>query len=401
MPHPTQPSSSVPDFSRPDRPRSLGHNGRITIRKHGPRRLGALLTALTVMGACGGEPDEAATNQPPPEPVPVDPSGWTVRLTEQSSASEALFIAISPINADTAWISGTGGTWARTEDGGSTWTAGTVAGHEGLQFRDVAAFDSRTAVLMAAGDGPDSRLFRTEDGGETWTETFVMPEPAGFLDCMAFWDDQRGLVYGDEIDGGIYVLETADGGRSWNRVPPGAFPAAQQGEGGFASSGTCVDVRGSSQAWIGTGNATEPRVLVTEDGGATWQAFPIPLRGGSGSGVTSIGVRPDGAGYAVGGSLDPDVPGERTAVSNDGGRTWTAGGPLAMPGAPYGGTWLPGLETRIVFAAGPTGLDWSRDGGMTWESLSANNYWAVEMSSDRTGWATGPGGRITRLDLVR
>ena len=361
----------------------------------------ALVTLAGAM-ACGGEAAEPVDEAAQPLPAaPVDPTGWTVTLTEQTAGVEALFIAISPIDADTAWISGTGGTWARTEDGGTTWIAGTVAGHEELQFRDVAAFDSRTAVLMSAGTGPESRLFRTEDGGESWTETFVVPEPEGFLDCMAFWDDQRGLVYGDEINGGIYALQTEDGGRSWSRVPPESFPPAQEGEGGFASSGTCVDVRGSSQAWIGTGNAAEPRVLLTEDGGASWQAFPVPLRGGSGSGVTSIGIRPDGAGYAVGGSLDPDVPGERTAISSDGGRSWTAGGPLAMPGAPYGGSWLPGLETQTLFAAGPTGLDWSRDGGATWESLSANNYWAVEMSSDRTGWATGPRGRITRLDLVR
>lgn len=401
MPHPAMsPNSSSQVERRTPCPPTCWGPGASS--RHTLCRTGVALAAIVLFGACGGEPEGTSADQlPPQEFVPVDPSGWTVALTEQVSGSEVLFIAISPINADTAWISGTGGTWARTEDGGTTWTSGQVSGHEALQFRDVAAFDGQTAVLMSAGTGPDSRIFRTEDGGATWTETFVVPEPEGFLDCMAFWDDQRGLVYGDAVDGGIYVLRTLDGGRSWSRIPPTAFPAAQEGEGGFASSGTCVDVRGNSQAWIGTGNATEARVLVTEDGGDRWEAVSIPLLGGASSGVTSLGIRPDGAGYAVGGSLDPEVLGQRTAISTDGGRTWSAGGPLAMTGAPYCLAWLPGLDVQIVFAAGPTGLDWSRDGGRSWESLSTNNYWAVEMSSDRTGWATGPGGRVTRLDVSR
>src|SRR5829696_10335802 len=85
-------------------------------------------------------------------------SGTTVRLRGVSAVSNRV-----------AWASGASGTYARTTDGGRTWRAGQVPGAAELDFRDVDAFDARTAYLLAIGPGGRSRIYKTNDGGRHWT----------------------------------------------------------------------------------------------------------------------------------------------------------------------------------------------------------------------------------------
>src|ERR1700751_1118135 len=71
----------------------------------------------------------------------------------QKSNTTASLFGLSIVNANLVWASGTGGTFVRTTDGGETWQAGTVAGAEKLDFRDVYAIDGETAYLMSIGKG--------------------------------------------------------------------------------------------------------------------------------------------------------------------------------------------------------------------------------------------------------
>ena len=58
-------------------------------------------------------------------------------LTPQVSGTTNRLQAVSPVNDQVVWASGTGGTYARTTDGGATWVSAQVPGAELLQFRDV------------------------------------------------------------------------------------------------------------------------------------------------------------------------------------------------------------------------------------------------------------------------
>ena len=131
-----------------------------------------------------------------------------------------------------SWASGgTNGTYLCTSDGGDTWSAGVVPGASHLDFRDVQAFDDRTAHLLAIGEGDQSRLYRTTDGGKTWALSFQNGDPKGFLDAMAFWDAVHGVALGDPVDGRFMILTTNDGGRSWQRQRGDArLPPAIDGE---------------------------------------------------------------------------------------------------------------------------------------------------------------------------
>ncbi|MGW8282328.1 MAG: hypothetical protein ACWGON_03405 [Gemmatimonadota bacterium] len=354
-----------------------------------------LLGSAAVMAtgcASGGAPDQvpAGADAPASELAP--------RVELQHSGVEVLLQAVSPVNEQVVWVSGHGGTWLRTLDGGVTWSAGTVPGADTLQFRDVHAMSADVAWLLSAGPGELSRIYRTDDGGENWRIQWVNEEPDGFYDCLSMFDEKRGLAYGDAVEGQLRILRTVDGGDRWTLVQGDRMPSALTGEGGFAASGTCVAIGAQNVAWIGTGNADRARVLRSNDRGWTWAAAETPLVAGEAAGITSVAFRDERYGIVVGGDLTkPDEHTANVAVSADGGVSWIAGGPLHMPGAAYGGAWVPGAGAPIAVAVGPGGTDWSADGGTTWAGFDARSWWSLGFVSAEAGWLVGPEGRIGKV----
>ena len=103
------------------------------------------------------------------------------------------------------------GTVLRTTNKGATWQSVGPPGTEALQFRDIEAFDQRTAVILSIGDTSDAfRIYRTTDAGQTWSLVFQNTEPTAFYDCMAFFDKHRGLALSDPINGRFRILATSD-----------------------------------------------------------------------------------------------------------------------------------------------------------------------------------------------
>jgi photosystem II stability/assembly factor-like uncharacterized protein len=92
------------------------------------------------------------------------PLSAQIRFLPQTSGVQASLRGLAAINSRTAWASGTNGTVLLTTDG-ATWQRRAVPGAEALDFRDIAAFNSRRAILLAAGPGEKSRLYRTRDAG--------------------------------------------------------------------------------------------------------------------------------------------------------------------------------------------------------------------------------------------
>ncbi|MFD0520716.1 WD40/YVTN/BNR-like repeat-containing protein [Paractinoplanes durhamensis] len=132
---------------------------------------------------------------------------------------------LAPVSDRVAWAAGTAGTILRTTDGGRDWQSVGPADAAALQFRDIEAFDARSAVALTIGNGTDSRLYATADGGKSWTETFRNEDPNAFYDCVTFLDRRHGLALSDPVDGKFRILATSDGGRSWAvRSPKGCRP---------------------------------------------------------------------------------------------------------------------------------------------------------------------------------
>ena len=324
--------------------------------------------------------------------------GQSPVLTDQSMKSSVRFQAVSALSGQVAWISGTRGTWARTLDGGKTWQAGMVPGADSLEFRDVQAASADTAWLLSAGNGDKSRIYHTTNGGRTWSIQFVSTDQRAFFDCIAFWDARRGIAISDAVESAFILLRTEDGGATWRRVE--GLPAAVEGEGLFAASGTCLLTGPDGFAWFGTGAAKTARVGRSRDYGKTWTIGKTPIvQNTTSSGLTSLAFWDNHRGIAVGGDLN--VTKEYTAnvaISEDGGATWWPGGTLSFPGPAYGSAVVPGRSLTAV-AVGPGGSAWTSDGGANWRSIDGVEYWSVGFGKDGIGWMVGPAGRIVRVEV--
>ena len=161
---------------------------------------------------------------PPDRAVPLVNPDWIVQYQDTTS----LFIGISIVDEQTVWVSGTGGRYGRTTDGGQTWEIQTVPGTDSLQFRDVKAFDADSAFLLSIGSGDQSRIYRTGDGGRTWDLSFQNDNPNAFFDCIDFWDRDRGFAFSDSHEGEFILIRTLDGGATWSRIPPENVPDARR-----------------------------------------------------------------------------------------------------------------------------------------------------------------------------
>lgn len=319
--------------------------------------------------------------------------------TAQSSGTTARFRGISAVSDKVAWASGAGGTYARTTDGGKTWQAATVPGAEKLDFRDVEAFDADTACLLSIGEGENSRIYKTTDGGRNWKLQFTSKNPKAFFDAIAFWDKNHGLAMSDPVDGKFVIIRTADGGATWQQIPSENMPPALPGEGAFAASGTCLVVQGRNNVWFGTGGAARARVFRSGDGGATWQVADTPiLSANASSGIFSLAFRDALNGIAVGGDYRKENEAvDNIAITSDGGRTWKLVRNSGLAGFRSAVAWIPGTRSELV-AVGPSGSDYSSDGGFTWRSIGTTGYHTFSPARrGRTGWAAGEGGRIARF----
>lgn len=317
----------------------------------------------------------------------------------QRSGTSARLRGLAVVDAQGAWATGAAGTVLRTTDGGQNWRSLAIPGSDGLDFRDVHAFDDASACVLAIGAGELSRIYRTNDGGQSWQLAHQNRDPRIFLDAIAFWDAEHGLCLGDPVDGRFTMLATDDGGRTWTAIPPDGMPPALEGEGAFAASGTCLTVGGNGLAWFGTGGAKASRILRSTDRGRTWSAVETPIRAGNpSSGIFSVAFADATHGVAVGGDyLKPDETGPALALTADGGQSWTLPETNGLSGFRSAVSVVPGTSGRAWIAVGPTGADRSVDGGRTWRRLGRLGFHALEIRGSAGGWAVGEDGRIAAL----
>jgi photosystem II stability/assembly factor-like uncharacterized protein len=315
-----------------------------------------------------------------------------------STGAAARLRGVSAVDDRVVWASGSGGTILRTTDGGASWQTLAVPGAEKLDFRDVDAIDANTAYALSIGSGELSRIYKTADGGKTWTQQFANPDPKAFYDAMAFWDARRGIAVSDSVDGQFVVVMTEDGGRTWSRLPASRFPPALDNEGFFAASGTNVAVLPPNHVWIGTGAASESRVLRSSDGGKTWATARTPLASGPSSGIFSIAFADAGNGLIVGGDYKVEAGAvDNAAMTRDGGATWTA--VKGLSGFRSVVAYL-SRDGKRVIATGPLGSDYSRDGGETWTPIAGAGFHTFSIGRGSTaGFAAGERGAIGRLQI--
>jgi photosystem II stability/assembly factor-like uncharacterized protein len=200
-----------------------------------------------------------------------------------------------------------------------------------------ASSSSPVALLASDGDGDGfaygPALFVTHDGGSSWARS---AQPGAVLAVSAvgrsIWMVQEECAHATSTRlCSLRLLQSADGGRSW-------APSRAQPPGAVANRGLAAGDSAQGQSWLVRASASaaylfgSPRsstqaatvyapLWSTDDGGSSWTQRRIPCRAGL-SVVAS--VAPGGALVTVcAGGPGAGAQGKATAVSTDGGRTWS------------------------------------------------------------------------------
>jgi len=254
-------------------------------------------------------------------------------------------------------------------------------------FRSVAFQGDKTFTLSI---GNPAKLFY--DGSLVYFENHEKV----FYDAMDFWNDKEGIAIGDPTEDCMSIIITRDGGSTWQKLPCDVLPKAKEGEAAFAASDTNIAIVGD-HTWIATGGKSS-RVLYSSDKGHTWEVYETPIaQGKETTGMYSIDFYDELNGFAIGG--DYTKPEENTAnkiKTIDGGKTWKVVGAHQEPGYRSCVQYVPNSEGKELVVVGFKGIDYSNDAGITWRHLSDEGYYTIRFLNDSIAYAAGKG-RISKL----
>ncbi len=317
----------------------------------------------------------------------------------QDSLTDVSFRGISVPNENTVWVSGSKGTILHTLNGGISWISDTIAGYSYADFRDVEAFDSSTAIVMAIGN--PAVILKTKDGGKSWNQVFYKKQDGIFLNSMTFLNDKNGFVVGDPVNGRFYLLRTTDGGETWDEFTENTRPQAKDGEYMFAASGTCITGIYPSDLWFVSGGSTA-RVFHSEDNGNHWVIKETPFMSGlTSTGIFSVLFTDDKTGYCIGGDYSrPDSTGITFTYTMDGGKTWLQPGRYPQGYRSCIKLFEPG-GSPVLIAVGRGGssfLKRSKLPGGDWKTLGDHGFYTLDTDPDGlVAWAAGSDGRVAKL----
>ena len=296
---------------------------------------------------------------------------------------------LSMPSSSVVWASGSNGMVAKSVDGGNTFRWIRVEGYAKRDFRDIEAFDSSTAIIMAV-DTP-AIILKTTDGGLSWRKVFEDKRPGMFLDAMDF-SGNNGVVIGDPINGKAFMAVSNNRGDSW--IPKETPDSMMDGEAFFASSGSNIKLlglkRGRKTLFVSGG--IQSRFFYNGE------AINLPLQSGKNStGANGLALHPNQQqGIIIGGDFANDRRSDSAILLFSLNPKVTFSQPVKPPAGYKSAVVF--LSNTTVVACGTSGVDLSVDGGLNWKKISDIGFHvAVSYPDGRYAIMAGGNGRIAKL----
>lgn len=272
--------------------------------------------------------------------------------------------------------------FTRTTNGGQTWTAGTITNAANHGPSCIMALNADTAWVAMFNVSGGGSILRTNDGGVSWTKqtTATFTAPNGFPNVVHFFNANEGFCMGDPNGGYFEIYTTADGGNNWIRVPQANIAANLTGEFGITDVYTNF---GDSTVYFGTNKG---RIYKSADRGANWTVSSTPYTGYIGA----ITFRDANFGIAC--EADNATTSTDLIITNDGGATWNL-----LPTSSAGFTmkqsirFVPGTDSTFVITSPYTiyGSAFSVDNGSNWRLMDNLIHSDCDFVNATTGWSGG------------
>ena len=278
--------------------------------------------------------------------------------------------------------------YAKTTDGGLTWTSKKVETLGGTAFSQIFGVNDQIAYIAMWGDNQsNNKILRTTDGGTNWSVILTGGHTGSFFNVVHFFNQNEGFVQGDP-DSEFELYTTTDGGDNWTRVAGANIPDPISGEFGIVNHYTAA----GNTIWFTTNKG---RIFKSIDKGYTWNVYTI--KSGVGSNTTYIDVAfSDDAQtglahltYVVGSTSTYEY-----YKTTNGGETWAQITPTgnfydsdlsAVPGT-NGMFYTVGADYQTP----KMGVSYSTDGGQTWTELAEYykdfQFTSIAMASQNKGY---------------
>jgi len=303
--------------------------------------------------------------------------------------------AIKPVSISKVWFAANNGRVGLIDDGIPK--LATIKYEDSLvNFRAISATKKAIFVLSIDNPGLLYRIGHNNKEATNVEEVYIEKGEKVFYDAITFWDENDGIAMGDPTEDCLSIIITRDGGNTWKKITCDLLPKTEKGEAAFAASNSNIAVF-KNHVWIVTGGK-KARVFYSGNRGESWEVFETPIiQGKSMTGIYSVDFIDDKTGFIFGGDWeDKDFNEGNKAITHDGGKTWDLLSNGKYPGYRSSVKFVPGTKGSDLVAVGSSGISYSSDGGISWQELTKEGFYAIEFVNDTLAFASGRN-KISRL----
>ena len=274
---------------------------------------------------------------------------WDLLGSLALTGSSPFWIEIDPVNPDTVYVSANGGGVFRTADGGATWTDLKVqlVGIGSLAIQLLEVDPNNPGTVFAEAD---TGLYRTTDSGKVWTSV----SPRTDISVLAADPSASGRILAGLSGGGVIV--SSDGGSTWELASAGLVGVTVSAVAAAPMTPGLI-VAATQNQWA----------LTSGDGGVTWVAPSGWPPGGTGPGANALALDPVHAGVLYLGTSNA------VEKTTDWGATWSN---VSVPANAVSGTVVslalsPANPATVYAATQLNGVFRSLDGGVGWSPVNS------------------------------
>lgn len=258
-----------------------------------------------------------------------------------------------------------------------------------LNFRSI-AFNGKDLFILSIED--PAVLFKINPYGDKLEKPQIVYRENNtkvFYDAMTFYDSKNGVAMGDPTDSCLSVILTKDGGNTWQKIPCDKLPKIFDGEAAFAASNTNIATI-DKKAWLVTGGK-KARVFISNNLGEEWMVVDTPIvQGDKMTGIFTVDFYDKNNGIIMGGNWEEKSNGKATkAITKNGGKTWHLIADGTLPGYISSVQYVPKTKGKKIIAVSTEGIYYSKNKGKDWDKISDKSYYAIRFINKNEAWLSG------------